>query len=246
MNRYDDTAQTPRASSPLNQFNLTKVRPGLSRSPQTIRADFKVQSSDQVLKIQFSQHRIRETLLPLTSESHSWGNVRLGVLTILCTVVFVGGAVAFTGLIWLGVVVAAILPVLFGLAVPPTTVQPVRIASLALTHSPDGRTLLSLSTAPLPPRSRRQNSAKSASSLKDTHHLFNLPLRGVRLAPTRWHSLSQGESLSVCFSPLSCQISLVLYEHQSRRINRLRIGGTRQEILWLCNHLSQWGVAIES
>ncbi|WP_121970159.1 hypothetical protein [Leptolyngbya sp. BC1307] len=245
MNRYDDTAQTPRASSPLNQFNLTQVRPGLSRSPQTIRADFKVQSSDQVLKIQFSQHRIREALFPVTSESRSWDSVSLGVLTVLCTVVFVGGAVIFTGAVWPGVMVAAVLPIFFGLAVPPIRVQPVRMASLAISRSPDGRTLLSLSTAPLPPRSHLQNSSKSARHLKGTHHLFNMPLRSIKLAPTRWHSLLQGESLSVCLSPLSCQISLTLYEHQSRRINRLRIGGTRHEILWLCNHLSQWGVAIK-
>ncbi len=245
MNRYDDTAQTPRASSPLNQFNLTQVRPGLSRSPQTIRADFKVQSSDQVLKIQFSQHRIREALFPVTSGSRSWDSVSLGVLTVLCTVVFVGGAVVSTGAVWPGVMVAAVLPIFFGLAVPPTRVQPIRIASLAISRSPDGRTLLSLSTAPLPPRSHLQNSSKSARHLKGTHHLFNMPLQNVILAPTRWHSLLQGESLSVCLSPLSCQISLMLYEHQSRRINRLRIGGTRQEILWLYNHLSQWGVAIK-
>lgn len=247
MNRRDSAAQTAQEPAPHTHFNLSRVRPGLSSVPQTIRADFKVRSSAQELEIQFSQHRLRENLFPILSEDSLDESTIFGFWAVLSTVVLVGGAVALTNSIWFGVVVAAILPIFFGLAAFPKKAPEAkcnRVVNLKLSSTPHGHTLLGLTTAPPPPK--KGETQQSTGIPKSTRHFSKMPLRAVKLAPTRWHSLVQGESLSVCFSPLSCHVSFMLYEHRSRRINRLRIAGSRQDIQWLYHHLSQWGyVSIE-
>ncbi len=246
MNRHDSAAQTDQEPAPHSHFNLSQVRPGLSSAPQTIRADFKVRSSAQELEIQFSQHRLRENLFPILSEDSLDESTIFGFWAVLFTVVLVGGAVALTDSILLGVAVAAILPIFLGLAAFTKKAPEARcnrVVNLKLCSTPHGHTLLSLTTAP---SSSEREAQKSTGIPKSTRHFSKMPLRAVKLAPTRWHSFSQGESLSVCFSPLSCHVSFILYEHRSRRINRLRIAGSRQDIQWLYHHLSQWGyISIE-
>lgn len=230
MNRYDSTAQTPDESIPPDQFNLSIVRPGLSRFSRTVRADFKVRSTPQAIEVQFSRHRIRESLVANVPESDRPRSTALALLVILTTVVFVGGAVAFTGSILLGIIVAALLPIPYALiASPKGNRSRCRQAILKLVHTPDGQLLLTLMTA------AKSSRARTATSLSETMlHVSQIPVYSVQSGPIVAFSAD---------SPLCYQVSFTFSGSPSGRLAQLRITGSRQEIRWLCNHLEWWGRA---
>lgn len=228
MDRYDSTAQTPLESIPQDQISLSVVRPGLSRFSRTVRADFKVRSTVQVIEVQFSQHRVRESLVATVPEIKPTGNIALYALVVLATTVFVGGAVAFTGSIVLGVIVAALLPIGYiVIATPKSNKLYHRKAILKLVHTPDGQLLLTLMTAP-----KNKNIRPAASPLPTTLHISQVPVHAVQSGPVIMLSAA---------NPFCHQVSFTLIGTQSHRLNHLRITGSRQEIRWLCHHLEWWG-----
>ncbi|MGB3296056.1 MAG: hypothetical protein WBB01_23985 [Phormidesmis sp.] len=225
MNRYDSTAQTPSEPIPQDQISLSIVRPGLSRFSRTVRADFKVRSTAQVIEVQFLQHRIREQLVATSPENEPTGNISLYVLFVLATIVFVGGTVVSTGSIVAGIIVAALLPVGYMLIAPPKSNKLYcRKAILKLVHTPDGHLLLTLMTAP--------KTKPALSSLPTTLHISQVPIHAIQSGPVIL--LSEA-------NPFCHQVSFTLAGTQSHRPNQIRITGSRQEIRWLCRHLEWWG-----
>lgn len=228
MNRYDSTAQTSLESIPPDQFNLAVVRPGLTRRARTVRADFQVRSTPQIIEVQFSQHRIRECLVASVPEGEPTRTAVFYALVVLTTIVFVGGAVALTGSIVFGVIVAALLP---GFYVLITTSKSNKLygrkAILKLVHTPDGRLLLTLLSA-----SKSQSSRPASDPLSTTLHISQMPVHSVQSGPIILLSET---------NPFCHQVSFTLMGTQSHRPNQLRITGSRQEIRWLCRHLEWWG-----
>ena len=227
MDRHDSTAQAPLEPIPPDQFSLSRVRPGLLRFSRMVRADFKVRSIPQVMEVQFSQHRLREQLATSVPECEQPENIALYALVALSTIVFVGGAVALTGSVVLGLVVAALLPAFHTLVAASKNKFYHRKAILKLTHTPDGYLLLTLITAP-----KSKSVRPTESSSPPTLHVSQVPV----------HAIHSGPTITLSDVNLFChQVSFTLLGPQSRRLNQIRITGSRQEIRWLCRHLERWG-----
>ena len=226
MDRHDSTAQASLKPIPSDQFSLSRVHPGLSRSSRMVRADFKVRSATQVFEVQFSQHRLREHLAVTIPQSEQ-SEVALYALVALSTLVFVGGAVALTGSVVFGLVVAALLPGFYALITATKNNRFCRQkAILKLTHTPDGHLLLTLMTTP------KRRAVHPAASAITTIHLSQAPV----------HAIQSGPTMMLSETSLFChQVNFTLLGPQSRRLNQLRIAGSRQEIRWLCRHLEAWG-----
>lgn len=223
---------------PLAQtnYNMSVARPKLAAAPQTVYADFKVQATAQELKIHFASDRVREKLTttqrvtnPLEFGSDEWRMILFAALT----VVLVGGSVAYTGSIFLGVWIALLLPACFWLMTPQAPEEykaPRKLkqqASIRLRKDADGRMRLSLSTKPLPLENGKRTARQvrmQAALVESKIHFANLPVRSLSTKP----------------GVLSPKISFVLTTHNPNRPQKLTIAGTQEEIRWLRVHLGRW------
>lgn len=228
MNRYDSETQASLESIPQDQFNLSVVRPGLTRRSRTVCADFKVRSAPNIIEVQFSQHRIQEGLVAPMPEGEPTRNAVFYALVALTTIVFVGGAVALTGSIVFGIITATLLPAFYALITASKSNKlSRRKATLKLVHTPDGHLLLTLLSA-----AKSQNSRSAAGLLPTTLHISQMPVHSIQSGPV----ILLSETNPFCY-----QVSFTLIGSQSHQHNQLRITGSRQEIRWLCHHMEWWG-----
>ncbi|MGB7086533.1 MAG: hypothetical protein WBD47_13340 [Phormidesmis sp.] len=204
-----------------SHHHLSIVRPHLSATPRTTRADFKVRSTRHALEIQFSPHRIRAHILTASS-AERWLFV---LFVVLSTTVFVGGPVAYTGSVLLGVMIALLLPLVFKRVEPDEWAESSSKAVLRLNHDASGGTLVSLMT-----RNVSSNTSERTEGTEETIlHFSRLALRSLSITPTL----------------LDRQLCFTLAPTSDRPDRRLRIAGSRRDIRWLCAHIAQWDAAIE-
>ncbi len=216
-----------------------------TRTPQMSFGDFKIRATPDKLEIHCAQHRIRENL----EENYvsPLDKLALGALTVISTIVFVGGSVAFSGSILLGILVAAALPIPLRLIAD----QPSRVANRkAILRLAKGskdsnggsryRALLSLTTLPVQrkPAQRRKLSAwgPSLSAVLPTEsklHFSQVTVSAVKLSPIL--SLSSKAGI-ICY-----QVSFLISDRRQPSRKQLSITGTYREVKWLSRHLSQWG-----
>ena len=194
------------------QTNLMRVRPGLTAAPQTILTDFKLRPTPYGLEIQLPLSRIRGRLMTAINGADSAESTGLTLFAVVGMTLFVGGSVVLTGSAVVGVVVAVALPALFWLAALPEKPASAREVTLRLVNAPNGRTLLSMSSAP------------NNNHSKDVIYFSNLPVRLVSAKTT----LRGG------------QVSFTVYADNPRG-NQICIVGSRQEVRWLHARIVQWG-----
>ncbi len=225
MNREKAAPLPPELSSPLEsmteslgdcQTNLTRVRPGLTAAPQTILTDFKLRPTPYGLEIQLPLSRIRGRLITPMTKDDSAESTQLNLFVIVGMTLLVGGSVVLTGSAVVGVIVAAALPALFWLAALPEKTASDRKVILRLVNAPNGRTLLSMSSAPNGNRS------------KDVIYFSNLSVRLVAAKTTLRGGQRGG------------QVSFTVYVNNPRG-NQICIVGSRQEVRWLHARIVQWG-----
>ncbi|MGC1306026.1 MAG: hypothetical protein WA885_02265 [Phormidesmis sp.] len=204
----------------LSPQSISTVRSGLAAKPRTLRGDFKVRSTYHFLEVRFSRDRIRTGIPDNTSPSEEG---LLAIAAALSTVIFVGGAVIVASSIIAGVIVAALLPMVFKLIKSSKAKERPETATLKLTRGPDGGTWVSLTTV-LVARNRKESHALGHAIAEGTPHFVQLPLR----------------SLTVKTGFFGSQVSLILNEKTSRNRRLLRIAGSPQDIRWLCAHFARW------
>ena len=207
--------------------NLSVARPSMAPMPQTVYADFKVQSTKQELKIHFAYDRVRGGSVRerLAAQMNRFdGGVVRGTIFVLLTILLVGGSVAYTGSIYLSVLIAVLLPGCFWLAAPPlperekASKKIPRRASIRLRREKDGQMRLSLSTMPQPKKTKQRG-------LVESQILFaNLPVRSLSTRPGLF----------------SQQISFTLTTHDPHRPQKVAILGSQEEIRWLRVHIGRW------
>ena len=225
-----------------NYRTLTKVRTGLTASPQMSLADFKVVKTEYGLEVHFSQRRIKEDLTEPVAKlknANADGSeplipepLAISILTIFSTIVFVGGAVVITGSVLIALMIATILPAIFWLITGPKEPKQYGQAILRVSSVPHGRTLLTLKTAPAIKKGRRsQHGDKFRTQLiavKNTVHCASLPVHLIK------------PSSPLPFATGSSQMNFVFESGRKFKGNKqLTIAGTQQEIQWLYNHLAQ-------
>lgn len=234
------------------QLNFaTPYRRAYTLTPQMSFSDFKIRATPNKLEIHCLQHRIRENL----EENYvpPLDGLELGALTVISTIVFVGGSVALSGSILLGFLIATALPILLSMllrlmAFPPPPMSNHK-AILRLTKgSKSGskhRALLSLTTLPVQKKSIQQrviqrkklsawgNSSSAVLLAESKLHFSQVAVRAVKLSPILSLSSKAG---FICY-----QVSFLLGDRHSPHYKQLRITGTYPEIKWLSHHLSQWG-----
>ena len=223
MTRYNNTHLE---TSHQPQDNLSIVRSGLTTKPQNSLADFRLRPTPYSLEVQLAEKRIRDRLIfkphKATAESPSGLSIRSGI----ATVALVGGAVALTGSAIFGTVIAAILPILYRIAKPTPEEFSAKAATLRFVNTPNGRTLLSMTTVSDPKGSSSQsNRYRSATTNSGGEvHFSNLPVRLI----------------SASTYVFGGQLSVTLYERDRNGRNKLRITGSQQEIRWLHARISHW------
>ena len=210
-------------------YSMAITRSKLAAQPQTTYADFKVQSTAQELKIHFAFDRVRERsrYRKKVIKAPKLGSSELRMaLYVLATIFFVGGSVAYTGSIFLGVWIAILLPGCFWLATPQApeayqvsnndALKLKRRASVRILKDANGQMRLSLSTVPW-------ISGKPAV-LSSEIHFSNLPVRSLSTKP----------------GLLSPKIKFTLTTHNPKRPAELTIVGSQEEIRWLRVHIGRW------
>lgn len=212
MNRYEDSR--PNALLQEND-SLSVVRTGLTAAPQNSLADFRVRPTSYGLEVQFCQKRIRDRLVfkPKDAAKSSLG---LSLRSMLATVTLVGGAVALTSSAIFGAVVASALPIAYKLVKPTQKESDSEPAVLRFVNAPNGRTLLSMTTAP--------NAQRKHPQPKRDIHFSNRPV----------------QLISASTYLFGGQLSVTLYESDRNGRNKLRITGSHQEIRWLHAKISNW------
>ncbi|NJM99018.1 MAG: hypothetical protein HC800_19395 [Phormidesmis sp. RL_2_1] len=201
-----------------------------TRTPKMSYSVFKLHITPNKFEIHFPQRRLRENLSSDQSSDFRLSEVELGVLTVLATIILVGGAVAISGSIVLGIAIAALLPFPLQLLASSPQSQPNGKAILQLTQAAPKRARLSLST--LPAKSGKTVSSEHLAPAASQRHMAQVPISTIKLSSAV--SFSRHNGLTYY------QISFLLNEHNSANCQRLRIVGTYQEIRWLGHHLSQW------
>ncbi len=194
--------------------------------PRTVYADFRIKSSSDQISIQFLESRVCAGMADEESDRiEDW------LLTVLGTVIFVGGTVATTGSIGLGLIVSGLLPILFRQVVTqrsPKISQ--KQAIVRLKRGTLGRTHLSLMSV-LMPRRNRTGSAH-VSPLESKLHYSRLSVDAVTVAPA-FFFFSDRWKIS------GAKLTFTFYNHDAPS-SRLCIVGTYQEIRWIHRHLLQW------
>ena len=225
MNRDKAAPPSSELSLPLESMteslgncptNLTRVRPGLAAAPQTILTDFKLRPTPYGLEIQLPLSRIQGRLIAPMAKSDSAESTRLNLFSIVGMTLFVGGSVVLTGSAVVGIIVAVALPALFWLAALPEKAASDHKVTLRLVNAPNGRTLLSMSSAPNGNRS------------KNIIYFSNLSVRLVSAKTTLRGGQRGG------------QVSFTVYADNPRG-NQICITGSRREVRWLHARIVQWG-----
>ncbi len=209
-----------------------------THTPRYTYSKLKVRVTRQKLEIQLPESYVREGLVAYdTSGPMLTKQVEMWLIVVLCTVVFVGGTVASTGSILAGIIVAALLPLLYrAIARPPATNR--RVAKIRITNEPDGRTFLSLTSTKAPTRGFSTESQRdryghiNSAPVESKLHGARLSIKAVKVSPTI--------ILTSDLNPIKAQLSFSLH-NQNWHSQNLRIVGTYAEIRWLSHHLSQWG-----
>ncbi|MBE9064753.1 hypothetical protein [cf. Phormidesmis sp. LEGE 11477] len=237
---YVHQSATPQ---PISTRSTRKVRPAtatrsqtaarsqVTATPQTAYADFKVKSSSDKISIQCLESRIWAGIV---SDDTNNG-LEYWLLAVVGTIAFVGGTVATTGSIGLGIVVAALLPILFRYATRPKRDRRTkRQAIVRLSNESQGRTFLSLTTALMPKRNRIGQ--VNAPPLESKLHYSRLSVKDVTIAPAFFVN---GQNLS------GAKLTFTFYNHDAPS-PRLCIVGSYQEIRWIHRHLLRWAKADSS
>lgn len=241
VSRKDPTVDlTTPVSSPLTaepyQLNLSlPYRRHYTRTPQMSFGDFKIRTTPDQLEIHCAQHRIRENLAQ--TPVPALGGIELGALTVLLTVVFVGGSVALSGSIFLGILIAAVLPIPLRLvAFPPPQVTN-RKAILRLTKSENrSKYPARLSLTTLPRQQRKLTAWGTVPPTESKLHFSQVTVSAVKQSLVLSLSSKTG---FICY-----QVSFLMSDryplNHRPNLKQLRITGTYSEIRWLSHHLSQW------
>ncbi len=223
MTRYNNTNSD---TSYERQDNLSIVRSGLTAKPQNTLADFRLRPTSYGLELQLAENRIRDRLIFKSPKDIPKTPSGLSLRSALATVTLVGGAVALTSSAIFGVVIAGMLPVLYKVAKPTPKETISQSATLRFVSTPDGRTLLSMTTVA---DARHQPLAyvghqPTQPQAKREVHFSNLPV----------------QLISASTYMFGGQLSLRLYERDRNGRNQIRITGSRQEIRWLHDKISNW------
>ncbi|MGB3299876.1 MAG: hypothetical protein WBA76_16545 [Phormidesmis sp.] len=220
MNRYKETTRLPLSSSdPLSEhtghpINLVKVRPGLTSSPQMSLADLQIYPTPYGLEMKFCLSRVRGSLIATALRARAnHESTRLTLLSVVGMALFVGGSVMLTGSAVFGVIVAAILPVLFWFITLPEKANTNAEARLRLVNAPNGRTLLSLSAG-----------STGQHNSKDVVYMSNLSVRLFSAKTT----LKGG------------QVSFTVYTDDPLAGSQIHITGSRKEVRWLHARIARW------
>ncbi len=198
-------------------------------APQTAYADFRIKSAPDKFSIQCLESRICEGIV---SEPDAGESLASWLLAVLATITFVGGTVAATGSVGLGLVVAALLPIFFRLITMPKRNQRTtrKQAIIRFGRELNGRTSLSLTTALM---SKRDRTGKvNASPTESKLHYSRLSVKNVTIAPAFFFFLG-GWNLS------GAKLTFTFYNHDAPS-SRLCVVGSYQEIRWIHHHLLRW------
>ncbi|MEM6869168.1 MAG: hypothetical protein AAF528_12400 [Cyanobacteria bacterium P01_C01_bin.121] len=198
--------------------------------PQFAYGAMRISAMPEKLLVQFPESYVHSGLIASEDNSQTPTEaVEMWLLIFLGLVIFVGGVVAVTGSILSGIVVAALLPVLYRVLVGPPK-RRARIAKLRVTSETDGRAFISLTSMRLPIRDRygRVNSGPSESKL----HGSRLSIKTVKVSPKLM--------LSPDLNPIKAQLSFT-FHNQNWHSKNLNIVGSYAEIRWLSHHLAEWG-----
>jgi hypothetical protein len=194
--------------------NLTTVRPRLTSSPQTILTDFRLHPTTYGLEIRLPLNRIKGSLMSAATKIDDEAETQLHLAVIVGTTLLVGGSVALSGSAIFGAIVAALLPIIFWGIVRTAKPKDERKATLRLVNTPNGNTLLSLS------------STANTHSLRRVIYASNLP---VKLVSAKTTFFGTG------------QVSFTVYANSPHEANQLCIQGNQQEVRWLHARIAQWG-----
>ncbi|EDX84214.1 hypothetical protein S7335_1911 [Synechococcus sp. PCC 7335] len=199
--------------------------------PQTAYADFKVSAVSDSLSIRCLESRICTGIVA----EDAGESLKNWLLAVVGTVTFVGGAVAMTGSIAIGVFVAVLLPLLFECIITlehkQRTVR--RQAIIRLSRKSSGRTFLSLTTALMPKLNgvRKENAPLLESQL----HYSRLSVKAVTVAPAFFFFLND-------WNLLGAKLTFTFYNHDAPS-PCLCVVGSYQEIRWIQRHLLRWAKA---
>lgn len=196
-----------------------------SAESKTAYADFRVTFAPDRLSIRFLESRVCEGISDDAEDSaEGW------LMAVLGTVIFVGGTVAITGSIVLGIVIAALLPIVYRQVFTPkhasTTTR--KQAIIRLSRESKGRTFLSLTTALMSKQGRAGNT--TVSPIESKLHYSRLSVKTVTVAPTFF---LDGWKI------FGAKLTFTFYNHDAPS-SRLCVAGTYQEIRWIQRHLLQW------
>ena len=238
-NESSSTQMRRRSDSPVQQQTVQQQSASYTAPatvstvhPQFAYKSIRINTTPQKLQVQFPESYVHTGLLASDIDSKTpTETVEMWLLTTLGTVVFVGGVVASTGSILAGIVVAALLPVLYRALVGPPTKRN-RVAKLRVTSEPDGRAFISLTSMGKPTRDRtgRIHSSPTESKLHGSRH----SIKSVKVSTT--------VMISSDINPLKAKLSFT-FHNQNWHSQSLSIVGSYAEIRWLSHHLSEWGRA---
>lgn len=223
--------RTQRSSQKLSsrRFSLPTTPTASQPLTHSTYSVFRIRQTPQKLEVRCPESRISEGLISTDTDATRTESVELWLSIFLALVVFVGGSVAITGSIWVGVAIAAILPLLFHLLVGKRD-QANHIAILRITDESEGRAFVSLMTVNRP--TREQNGNLNSSPAQSKLHASRLSIKDVKVSYTLRLVPRQ--------SPLMTQVSFT-FHNPSVHCRRLRIVGSYQEMRWLSCHFAQWG-----
>ena len=223
MTRYNNT---PSDTSHQPQANLSIVRGGLTAKPQNTLADFCLRPTPYGLELQLAEKRIRDRLVFNHQKNAADAPSGLSVRSVIATITLVGGAVALTSSALFGAAIASVLPVLYKVAKPAPKESSDQAATLRFVNTPNGRTLLSMTTVPESQAKYLPYKSYSPAALSSTRevHFSNLPV----------------QLISASTYLFGGQLSVTLYERDRNGRNKLRITGSQQEIRWLHDRISKW------
>ncbi|MEL6554751.1 MAG: hypothetical protein AAFQ63_14985 [Cyanobacteria bacterium J06621_11] len=224
-NRYSDRIAL--SSQNISLPSTSSSAPFPTPLTQPTYSVFKLSRTPQKLEVKFPSARVSEGLL--STDMTRTESVELWLSVLLALVVFVGGGVVLTGSIWVGIGIAALLPLLLQLLVGRGD-RPNHLATLRITDESEGRAFISLTTTSPPIRDR--NGRVNGLPTQSTLHGSRLSIESVKISPVL--RLVPGQS------PLMAQLSFSLHNPPAH-CNRLRIVGSYQEMRWLSHHFAQWG-----
>ncbi|MEM8503535.1 MAG: hypothetical protein AAF716_10330 [Cyanobacteria bacterium P01_D01_bin.1] len=196
-----------------------------SAESQRAYADFRVKFSPDRLSIRFLESRVCEGISDGAEDSaEGW------LLAVLGTVIFVGGTVAITGSIALGIAIAALLPIVYRQIFTPKHASTIaqKQAIIRLSRESKGHTFLSLTTALMSKQGRAGNT--TVSPIESKLHYSRLSVKTVTVAPTFFLD---------SWKIFGAKLTFTFYNHDAPS-SRLCVAGTYQEIRWIQRHLLQW------